>query len=134
VLPYVSAAVAAELADPEDPLLSMTRPLETLADLRDADNFTVRAFGETVAGISEKALLKHRAALRETDLTPGACPPDKNHKLAANPYASKWPTDWEARMAAKLRITGHVCVTELVEHMVAASAKVFENTTHADDW
>ena len=83
VLPYVSAAVAAELADPEDLLLSMTRPLETLADLRDADNFTVRVFGETVAGISDEALLKHRAALRETDLTRGACPPDKNHKLAA---------------------------------------------------
>jgi hypothetical protein len=58
-----------------------------------------------------------------------------DHRRAElDPYVSLYGAAAEAEIAKSLRAQGHVCVTELIEHMVKESAAVFKGTVHEDDW
>jgi hypothetical protein len=48
-------------------------------------------------------------------------------------YEQRWPTDWRTYLKAKLNKT-IVCVTELMDHVVAESIKAYAGTPRADDF
>ena len=54
-----------------------------------------------------------------------------------NPWFEKWGAEWEQKVAAHLwgndsdsGSGGHVCVTELIDHMMLASAELMAGTAH----
>ena len=57
-----------------------------------------------------------------------------NHRDKADPYASRYGEHAEEEMAKSLWAKGHVCVKELVVHMIIETAKTFEGTTHEKYW
>ena len=61
--------------------------------------------------------------------------------VAENLWFEKWGDEWEKKVAAHLRggesdsgSGGHVCVTELIDHMMLASAELMASTAHEEDW
>jgi hypothetical protein len=57
-----------------------------------------------------------------------------NHKQAANPYKSLHGDQWQVVIATTTAMQKYACITELVEHMVHASAAVFKGTGHEWTW
>ena len=56
------------------------------------------------------------------------------HRKANNPYLSLYGDDWESVMKQKMCTLGFVSVTDVVNHIVEASAAVMKGTQHEDDW
>ena len=51
-----------------------------------------------------------------------------DHRKASNPYISRYGDDWKKHIQQDIRKDGHVCITELVEHMNSVTGKFFEGT------
>jgi hypothetical protein len=87
-----------------------------------------------VDGINTATLAKFVA--RGKTARQGGFPEDRiiNHKLMANPYKSLHGDQWQVVIATTTAMQKYACITELVEHMVHASAAVFKGTEHAFTW
>jgi hypothetical protein len=48
-------------------------------------------------------------------------------------YEQRWPTDWRTYLKAKLNKT-IVCVTDLIDHVVAESTRAYAGTPRANDF
>ena len=101
----------------------------TVADLRNASDDVLLNLSTIIDGVSFEKLVKWRAMA--VDAREGAAP---NFILDHIPYASRYGERAEEEMAKSLRAKGHVCVKELVLHMIIETAKTFEGTTHEKDW
>lgn len=55
-----------------------------------------------------------------------------DHRKAPNPYLSRYGDQW--REIIKGSIKGHVCVTDLIEHMMKESARIMKGTVYDDTW
>jgi hypothetical protein len=65
----------------------------------------------------------------------GVCPFGViDFRRAPNPYEAKYGRAWRAKIALSSTLRGVVCITELVEHIVSASAAVMADTIYANDW
>ena len=99
-----------------------------LADLK-AEKLSV-----TVVGVSGPALRAFHKTAQDVNIE-AFDRPLVNHYEAKNPYKSRYGAAmWESKVRAELRTAGHVCITELVEHMITQSAAVMKGTAHEDDW
>jgi len=121
--------------------------LTTLCKLRDAlnDDDWAKQLVKDTKGLSLKLAKLCKTIFVITPLVPGACPPKKDHRLADNPYLSRYPTPipnpdpdgeeaWE-KMVAKSQICKHfVSINRMIDHIFIESAKVFVGTEHADDY
>ena len=66
---------------------------------------------------------------------PGAVPEKIDYRKAENPYLAKYGEDaWELKVNRSTQMSQYACITDLIEHIVAESAKLFEGTKHEDDW
>ena len=67
---------------------------------------------------------------------PGDAPPIvvTNHKLAANPYESRYGPEWRDDIAKSCFMTKYVCITSLVQHVYDESKALMVGTKHEDDW
>ena len=57
-----------------------------------------------------------------------------DHCLSDSPYESLYGEDWKKYIAKSDACKVHVCVTEMVEHIIQASAKLMKGTKHEEDW
>ncbi|RHY93726.1 hypothetical protein DYB35_010310 [Aphanomyces astaci] len=93
----------------------------------------IRSISTTTRGISAKFLVQLRGASKPAHK--GAYSPRLvDHKKNENPYESLFGPDWKSAVMASSGLKSSICVTELVEHIVHASAAVMHNTAHAEDW
>ena len=69
-------------------------------------------------------------------------PEDIYHLDDANPYRHKYgiETDewgeeaWVTKLKQCTNMTGTMCITDLLKHIIRESQKCFKNTCHASDW
>ena len=78
------------------------------------------------------------AALRAhaASALPGSFPVDRvvDHKEADNPYESLYGTRWQEVIAATSFLSGYVCITVMITHIIVESAALFVGTPHEHDW
>lgn len=56
-----------------------------------------------------------------------------DHRQSLNPYLSRFGEDhWEAEIAKAIK--GHICVTELIIHMMTETERVMKGTKHEKTW
>jgi hypothetical protein len=58
----------------------------------------------------------------------------KDHRKEANPYESKFGSDWEEHIDKSVTLSQYVCITDMVEHIFVESAKLFKGAKHEHDW
>jgi hypothetical protein len=61
-------------------------------------------------------------------------PKRTDYRTKANPYEARYGDEWERKIEQTCFMTQYTCVTHLVEWIVSSSKKMFEGTTHEDDW
>ena len=61
---------------------------------------------------------------------PQDSPPKFDHRTTENPFQSKYADEWELYIDKKA-LVGKVCITDLIDHMFAETAKLFPDQ---DDW
>ena len=82
--------------------------------------------------ISESKLMSFHADAVQS--LPGSPPPKTDHRKTVNPYLAKYGKDeWEGHVNKCSGMSPYVSITDLVEHIVAESAKVMEGTEHEDN-
>jgi hypothetical protein len=64
----------------------------------------------------------------------GDAPEVTDYRKAANPYEARYGDDWVLKIRETNFMSAYVCVTELVEWIVESTKKMFQGTTHEDDW
>jgi hypothetical protein len=57
-----------------------------------------------------------------------------DHRKEANPYESKFGSDWGEPIDKSVTLSQYVCITDMVEHIFVESAKLFKGTKHEHDW
>eukprot|EP00594_Rhizosolenia_setigera_P009623 CAMPEP_0178971686 /NCGR_PEP_ID=MMETSP0789-20121207/20476_1 /TAXON_ID=3005 /ORGANISM="Rhizosolenia setigera, Strain CCMP 1694" /LENGTH=494 /DNA_ID=CAMNT_0020658811 /DNA_START=594 /DNA_END=2078 /DNA_ORIENTATION=+ len=60
-------------------------------------------------------------------------PARKDHRKAQNPYKSRYQDRWEDEIKKSKHMSKYVCITELIEHMVAETKRVFADTAFAEN-
>jgi len=97
--------------------------------------FTVGDLNEsTMVSVGGVELSRFRGiAARATE---GAFPADRvvDHKLAENPYLSRYGEGWRDVIAEVSGMKGYLCIETLIRHIVVESAALFKGTEHEDDW
>ena len=74
----------------------------------------------------------HQEAQTCLDKDAPAC---EDFRKAINPYEARFGEDnWMSAMKAAYHMSTFVCTTDMIEHIVKESAKVFEGTEHKDKW
>jgi hypothetical protein len=62
-------------------------------------------------------------------------PASTDYRKAANPYIARFGEDnWKEEIKKTSFLTQYVCITDMVEHIVFESARMFKGTTHEADW
>ena len=62
-------------------------------------------------------------------------PAATDYRKAANPYLAKFgEANWKKEIKKASFMTQYVCITEMVEHIVVESARMYKGTTHEADW
>jgi hypothetical protein len=65
----------------------------------------------------------------------GEHPPKINYRKADNPYLARYGKDvWEEKIKQVSQMSAYVCITDLVEHIVAETQRLMKGTQHEDDW
>ena len=56
--------------------------------------------------------------------------------LEGGPYEAKWGDQWKENIRIKLKKgqTGAICVTELMDHVVAEGNRLFADTPYKNNW
>ena len=58
-----------------------------------------------------------------------------DHRRMPHPYKSRFPETWSEELEKDIRKWfSMVCITELIRHILKASAEVMKGTTHESDW
>ena len=66
---------------------------------------------------------------------PGTAPMPIDHRKAINPYLSKYgEANWEAEIQKHSIMSSYICITEVVKHIVTASAKLYKGTKYEKNW
>ncbi len=106
--------------------------INTVGDLRQlaGDDVAIRAIANSVRGIKADNLKK----LIDTTINaiPGSAPEPIYHLDAENPYQSKYGDDWEKEIAKSCTLSGSICVTDMLEHMVSVCTDVWG--ADDDEW
>jgi len=89
-------------------------------------------FANNTAGISFGFLTK----LRDTHTLEGTCPHQhKDYRKEPNPYLAKYGEDeWRNEIEKTVFMKKYMSIRELIKKMYDNSKKVFEGTTHQEDW
>ena len=89
-------------------------------------------FANNTAGISFGFLTK----LRDTHTLEGACPHQhKDYRKDPNPYLAKYGEDeWRNEIEKTVFMKKYMSIRELIKKMYDNSKKIFEGTTHQEDW
>jgi hypothetical protein len=87
-----------------------------------------------IAGITSKSLAKFVANC--SGAVQGAFPVSRvvDYKLEANPYLALHGDQWEIEITKTTAMQKYACISELVTHMIHASAAIFKGTTHEWTW
>ena len=110
-----------------------------------ADEIRAAQLVKDTKGLSKKKVTTWNAYFVQTPLEPGACPPKKDHRLADNPYLSRYPTpipnpdpdgeeEWEKMVAKSQGCKNFVSINRLIDHIFIDSAKIFVGTEHDNDY
>ena len=89
----------------------------------------------TALGVDPKAIAKLVMAVKKVedqvmprnfDVT--------DFRKAANPFEARYGDQWRLKIAETKSMRKHECVTKMWLHVLQETAKVFQGTTHEDDW
>ena len=60
--------------------------------------------------------------------------PSRGEGLEGGPYQAKFGDRWEEEMKQKLCRNGHICVTDLMKHVIREGNIMFQGTPFEDNW
>ena len=60
--------------------------------------------------------------------------PSRGQGLEGGPYEAKFGVRWKEEIKQKLRRTGHICVTDLMKHVIREGNIMFQGTPFEDNW
>ena len=110
--------------------------LHTIADLK---NLTEQRMGE-LAGLKlgrGMSLHKFRQYQAAASTVENNAPTDmvKDYRKDENPYLARFGPDlWEEEIDRSITLRSSICITHLIVHMWAETAKAMKGTMHEDDW
>jgi hypothetical protein len=98
--------------------------IKTIKDLKQSTNTNLN----NIRGI-KKFLDTASKALPET------CPyPIIDHRMADNPYLSRYGDTWETELKHSSALSPYVCITDLIMYMCEESQKLMNGTAHEHSW
>jgi len=109
--------------------------VKTCGDLKALSDADMLIIINTNKGLGKAGMAKLRFRVNEAE--PGAYDGSAfvDHTRATDPYLSRYGAEGrDAALAAALRKSGQVCITELVIHMVTETERVFKGTKHENTW
>ena len=56
-----------------------------------------------------------------------------NHRKARNPYLSHYGANWEEHISQSGKLKTHICITELIKHIVRIAERVFLGTRYKEN-
>ena len=65
----------------------------------------------------------------------GDCPfPTVDHRLASNPYQSKYGGEWEHHLKSSAALSPYLCITDLILYMCTECKRLMIGTAHKRSW
>ena len=84
---------------------------------------------DVVSTALKKKLLLHCQDFIDVDR-----PDVEDYWKADNPYEARYNKKWPDKIKKTTFSSPYICITDLVEHMVKESEKVFQNTRYENNW
>ena len=109
--------------------------ITTIAALRDMTPEKSKEISDAAreVRISESQLAKFKDLAKDAE--PGDPPQKIDYRKFDNPYKERYgEEEWEEKIRATSQMSPYVCVTKMIEHIVAESAKMFKGTKFEDSW
>jgi hypothetical protein len=82
--------------------------------------------------ISDSQLTKFKKVAE--DAKPGDPPEKVDYRKFDNPYEERYGHEWHERIRKTSQLSPYVCVTKMIEHIVAQSALMFKGTQYEESW